>query len=120
MNYSIFNSLTGEIEKVVNCHPVMIESQIAPGQSYVEGGYDDTLYYIVNNLPQERPEMPCSVAGMTISNIPVGAQCFVDNQEPITINDGLLIISPEYPCTTHVKLCLFPYQDWKVSLDFSG
>ena len=56
MNYTIFDIITGQIYAV--CFTNQIESQIALNQSYIEGVYSDSIYYIENNVPIEFPPKP--------------------------------------------------------------
>lgn len=56
MIYTIFNQATGQILRVVNT--IDINSQIATGESYIDGNYNDSLYYIQNNKPVVLPIQP--------------------------------------------------------------
>jgi hypothetical protein len=56
MKYTIFNKLTGQILRIVNT--IDIDLQIKNEESYIDGNYDDSLYYIQNNLPVLLPVQP--------------------------------------------------------------
>jgi hypothetical protein len=56
MKYTIFNKLTGQILRIVNT--IDIDLQIKNEESYIDGNYDDSLYYIQNNLPVLLPVKP--------------------------------------------------------------
>lgn len=56
MIYTIFNQLTGQILRIVTT--IDIDSQININESYVDGIYDDSLYYIQNNQPVVFPKKP--------------------------------------------------------------
>ena len=55
MSYSIYNE-KGQITRVVQVNN--IEDQLISGESYIEGSFDDTRYYIKNGQPLEMPEKP--------------------------------------------------------------
>jgi hypothetical protein len=56
MIYTIFNQLTGQISRIVTTTD--IDSQIGVDELYIDGFYDDSLYYIQNNQPINFPEKP--------------------------------------------------------------
>ena len=55
MMYTVYTQ-NGQITKVVGCNN--IEDQLAPNESYIEGDYPDSHYYIENGLPVELPPQP--------------------------------------------------------------
>jgi hypothetical protein len=56
MMYTIYDSTTGQILRVVNTNE--IESQIGQGESFIEGEFDDVTYYIKNDTAVEIPPQP--------------------------------------------------------------
>lgn len=56
MMYTIYDSTTGQILRVVNTNE--IESQISQGESFIEGEFDDVTYYIENDTAIEIPPQP--------------------------------------------------------------
>lgn len=56
MNYTIYTQATGQIVRVINTDN--IDSQLAEGEAYLEGSYDDTGYYIANAQPVEISQKP--------------------------------------------------------------
>jgi hypothetical protein len=59
MIYSIYNKNTGKIDKTINCSPELIELQLdAVTHGYIEGYYDDSNYYIKNNIAIVMPAKP--------------------------------------------------------------
>ena len=55
MMYTLY-AQNGQITKVVGCDN--IEDQLGPNESYIEGDYPDSHYYIENSLPVEFPPQP--------------------------------------------------------------
>lgn len=53
MKYTIYNTTTGEILRVVICNDP--EEQLFDGESYIEGGYSDIEYQIVNGEAVTKP-----------------------------------------------------------------
>lgn len=59
MNYTIFNTESFQIEKVVNCPEDILHMQYDPStQAFIEGIYDDALYYIDAGIPVLMPPKP--------------------------------------------------------------
>lgn len=56
MIYTIYDSTTGQILRVVNTNE--IESQVGQGESFIEGEFDDVTYYIENDAAVEIPPQP--------------------------------------------------------------
>lgn len=101
-----------------------------PEVGHLPGWHDGAAYYVVPSLEgpiiTPRPAMPCTVSGTqipadgvtqaVISGVPAGAKATVDGQS-LTIDDGTLEVVSDYPGTIRVRLSLFPYLDWEVSID---
>ena len=56
MIYTIYDSTTGQILRVVNTKE--IDSQIGQGESFIEGEFDDVSYYIENDAAVQIPPQP--------------------------------------------------------------
>lgn len=56
MNYTIYTQATGQIVRVINTDN--IDLQLAEGEAYLEGNYDDIGYYIANAQPVEISQKP--------------------------------------------------------------
>lgn len=56
MTYTIYDSTTGQILRVVNTNE--IDSQIGQGESFIEGEFDDVSYYIENDAAVQIPPQP--------------------------------------------------------------
>jgi len=56
MIYTIYDSTTGQILRVVNTNE--IDSQIGQGESFIEGEFDDVSYYIENDAAVQIPPQP--------------------------------------------------------------
>jgi len=54
MNYSIYKKSTGQILRIVQTPN--IEIQLQQDESYIEGSYNDTEYYIADNIAVQIPE----------------------------------------------------------------
>ena len=59
MNYTIYSLINGQILRTVVCSPNVINNQYNNAtESYVEGNFLDTLFYIENGLPVMIPPSP--------------------------------------------------------------
>jgi len=56
MIYTIYDSTTGQILRVVNTNE--IDSQIGQGESFIEGEFNDVSYYIENDAAIQIPPQP--------------------------------------------------------------
>jgi hypothetical protein len=54
MIYSIYNQTTGKILRIVQTNA--IERQLSNNETYIDGSYDASKYYIADNEPVEIPE----------------------------------------------------------------
>lgn len=111
MRYLVYNKISGEIVKSVNCPESMISLQVDEGSNYIEhDSVDDTKFYLVNGEVASRPTFSESVAGTTISNLPIPTT-IQTNGSSYTITDGSAELSFSLPGTYKVYLSSFPYQD---------
>lgn len=59
MKYAIYNTSSGQIEKVVSCAPDDLPLQFNPAtQAALEGEFPDDQYYVVNGEPVAIPASP--------------------------------------------------------------
>ena len=59
MNYTIYNTTTGQIERVVDCPPEMVSLQFDPvTHAALEGSFDDSSYYVEAGVPVAMPPKP--------------------------------------------------------------
>jgi len=111
MKYLVYNKLSGQIVKSVNCPESMIDLQVDESSSYIEhDSVDDSEYYIVNQQVTSRPTFSESISGTVISNLPIPTTVRT-NGSSYTIDDGSAELSFSLPGTYKVYLSSFPYQD---------
>lgn len=60
----------------------------------------------------ERPLLPVTVAGMTISGVPTGATLSIDG-EPYLVNDGEVELTFSLPGSYLVVIDVWPYMPWR-------
>lgn len=59
MNYSIYNTISGKIDKVLSVPESMLDLQVDYStQGVVVGNYDDSKFYILNGNPVPIPVQP--------------------------------------------------------------
>lgn len=59
MNYTIYNTTTGQIERVIECPPEMVSLQFDPAtHAALEGSFDDSVYYVEAGVPVAKPPKP--------------------------------------------------------------
>jgi hypothetical protein len=58
MNYTIYNSATGEIQSVIQTANEDLAELNLRGQTYITGHYDGNSYYIVNGVAVDKPAQP--------------------------------------------------------------
>jgi hypothetical protein len=56
MIYSIYHPNNGQILRIVTTNN--IESQIILNEQYIEGSFDDSIFYIENGIPIQMPDKP--------------------------------------------------------------
>ena len=60
MNYQItvFNIKTGLVNRRISCQDIDVQAQIQSGEGYIDGDFDDTLYYFPNGVKTLIPPPP--------------------------------------------------------------
>lgn len=58
MTYTKYKIVTGEIISVYDMPEHMVLNQLSEGESYIEGSFHPSTYYIDNDLPLEIPSKP--------------------------------------------------------------
>ena len=59
MNYTIYNTTTGQIERVIECPPEMVCLQFdSATHAALEGSFDDSSYYVKAGVPVAMPPKP--------------------------------------------------------------
>jgi len=56
--YTIYNTGTGKIERVIQCASSDIEHQLAVGETYLSGDFQDTQFFISDGAPISLPAQP--------------------------------------------------------------
>lgn len=62
MNYTVYDSTTGEIQHVFTSQDPELVAQNLQGLTYIAGDYNSKDYYIVDQQPVAKPDVP-EVAG---------------------------------------------------------
>ena len=59
MNYTIYNTTTGQIERVIECPPELVSLQFdSVTHAALEGSFDDSGYYVEAGAPVAMPPKP--------------------------------------------------------------
>ena len=59
MNHTIYNTTTGQIEKIVSCPEDMVHLQFDPStHAALKGQFDDSSYYVDAGVPVAMPPRP--------------------------------------------------------------
>lgn len=112
----IIHDNTGKIIRSVFCPESMAEAQCHTGESYLEGRANDATQYVLNGQLTERPVMPVTVTGQTLTGAPEGATISI-NGKAAGVADGTDIeLTFDLPGDYRVKAELFPYLDYEVTI----
>lgn len=119
--YSIYETTNGRILSVIQCPDSMISLNIKSGQAYIEGYFNDYLYYFDTALDEVKlkPEMPASANKETIAangteevvitlptTEPNGTAISVHvsiNDSTYEVSDGELIFTSDIANTFHIE-----------------
>lgn len=69
MEYTVYNTTTGEIVRQVKCPSDSADLQAGDGEDLLDGGYNDLDYYIdlTQTSPELKPSMPGAINTTTIA-----------------------------------------------------
>lgn len=114
IEYSQFDHENGMILQFGLCQDDVFQSM----GNVIEGAYDDTLYYVVDYIPTERPKLNLSsltlkadgVETINATGLPIPFIVGIDGED-YEITDGSLEFSTPIPGEYQVQAKTFPYTD---------
>lgn len=114
---AVYDVSTGVILRSGTCADEDFELQAGTGEAVVErtdADHNDANAYVdlsgAEPAVTSRPEMPASISGLTISDIPTNAVLTIEGTD-YTITDGTAELSFSAAGTYTVTLSLWPYYD---------
>lgn len=132
MNFTVYNKKTGKVFDIIEDAPQGYIPIVEEGYGYVKGLADPHKQYVKDGAIVDRPAVnyTCSsttitangVSTVTIGNLPNGFHpCYIkipdgDIQE-IEIDDGILVMTTDYPGEYKVRIDPFPYQPIEVIIN---
>lgn len=88
---------TGRITKCIEAIEDIIIANKTPEESILEGYVDNVdNYKVIDGTVVDKPVLPITINGTTISNIPEHTFVTINLQAPIEINDGILELEATY------------------------
>ena len=128
IEFTLYYTDTGRIHCSGTSSDEMLDQDYSgQGLSLAAIASSPNTQYISNNMLLERPDMGClisatevlanSTASATISNVPVGAEAFINRTNIGVVNDGTLELTFDEPGTYTVRLELFPYLDTEFTIN---
>jgi len=116
MKYLVYDKLSGQILKLIDCPENIIQLQIDDYSDYImHDSVNDTEFYIVNQTVTPRPTFSERISGTTIDNLPIPTTV-ITNSNSYTVTDGSAELSFSLPGTYKVYLSSFPYQEKNVEV----
>jgi len=127
----IFNPLTGEIARTVECPQASYLSQVNEGEGYVFSDVEQALFvieahYVVDDVIVPRPTLSFILSINTItangtdtcliSGIPAGAE-ITSNDTTITTDGSDIEFVTDIPGEHRLQITLWPYQDAEVVIN---
>lgn len=105
---------TGQVTKTIEGPDHIIEDNKQGNEGYIEGEIFDGInnYKIINGVLTRKPPLDLSVAGQTVSNIPVGTKVQINLQGTVEINDGSLTLDAQY---SDEVLLVFMHPDYLIT-----
>lgn len=88
---------TGKITKCIEAIDYIIDANKDRGEEYIEGEVDNIdNYKVINGEVIPKLELPITINGTTISNIPFYTTVQINLQDPFIVNDGTLELEATY------------------------
>lgn len=123
MRYIVHDAL-GKILRHGTCPDAdFIHQASNPGETVIEGVVNDATQYILAGVLTDKAPMPVTVnktvvnenEAVILSNVPVGTLASVDGDKTI-VNDGTLEVIFDTSGEYKIRLSLFPYLDYEVTI----
>jgi hypothetical protein len=117
-NYVVYNNITGEILRTINCPENRIGIQaFGASETYMEGMCNQQLDYIPypqgDKLIVGKPTMPLAVSGLIVTGVPEGTKVIIqvigEEWTEFLIGDGEIDLTGSSTGTYKVTLECFPY-----------
>jgi hypothetical protein len=111
--YVVYNLLTGEVSKCVQCLPETIEFQLAEGEAFVEGTVDSVAYWVPSASlgVTPRPILQIKKEGAVLKGIPKGASLSIEGVDYVC--DGTPVeLSFRLPGVNEITVNQWPYMPW--------
>lgn len=83
---------------------------------WVEGDWFDKGKYVLNGDVLDRPLNPTTLSGLTLNNVPVPAEVWIDRVRYDT-NEPVVEIAFQYPGKHKIRVVSFPYLDAEFDIE---
>lgn len=113
--FTIYEPNTGRLRWTVRCPDFIVEVNIPPGMSCVDGEWSPYSYFVFNGEPRERPAIEVVIDGHTISNLPIPCTVKIDGQR-YEVDDGVMELDSNHPGPHTLSVEAFPYKPTKITL----
>lgn len=129
MMTTIYDIVTGKINKIIDAPAFVAQNQAQAGESWVAGRSNDLTQYVSGGLIANRPEMPGSLDRAAIITPeaatltgPEGAAITISG--PVSGSDTMdadgMEISSDIPGIYTITVTLFPYLDVEYQLEITA
>lgn len=106
MKATVYKLTTGVISKAIEGAEDIIRLNIGPDETMLAaeapGDIDD--YLVVDGGFQKKPNLPITVTGSTIHNIPSGTEVLAPGEAPFVTDGGSITFAGKFPQTILVSL----------------
>lgn len=114
VNFTVHDA-SGKILRVGSCPTNLVALQAKDGESVIETFSDLYLDYVAAGVVTPRPSNPATLAGMTISNLPIPSVIQI-NAASYPCTDNFAILTFTQPGTYAVTVKSWPYLDKSFSI----
>jgi hypothetical protein len=88
----------------------VLELQASPGRNLLEGAANAATDYVAAGEVLPRPLNPTTLAGTTLTNVPIPATVKI-NGTAYPTNEATVVLDLTYPSTYEIVVSAFPYLD---------
>mgnify|MGYP001051725996 CR=1 FL=1 len=111
-----FYDANGRITHVLTASDPVVELNKSKDHRWIDGEWDDDMYYIKDGRPVKRLKNPCVVEGQSLLNVPVPSVIWV-NQTRYDCDDSTVELEFNQPGTYTVRVQSWPYLDTEFEIE---
>ena len=111
-----FYDANGRIIHVLTASEPIVELNKEHDPNWIDGEWDDDVYYVKHGKAVKRPKNPCYADGQTLLNVPVPCVVWV-NDTKYECDENTIDLEFDQPGTYVIRVQSWPYLDAEFEIE---